>query len=273
MEAAPSDLPFLVANALLRAEGMRRLSFREQSKTSWRLSRFFRGTKVDYRRMRGLLLFGMRPLSEEEASFATGWKEYRALLETGGAPVGHRGDEPFQSYLSRAIASCAADDPLVFFGLLNGTMLKDGFWPVRLTNAGEVSARGVFSGDAAELLKLMLLTPLQEERYVAGLRPLSAEDVLRWIREEVLANPWVVKAFLMGSFHFRDELPDSDIDLGVSFAEGLTEEEKRGEVGRLRSQCLRSLSRTADVKEVLLRSDGTPIGVTAEAAEEVVCND
>lgn len=269
MERALNKKVATFGDALRRAEGMQCLSYREQAKTYWRLSRFFLGADIPYRRMRKLLLFRELPVGNDEVSFVKGWEAYRALLEERHDRIFAELCSPIGAFLAKAIALCDPSDPLRFFGSLGGILLSAGLWPARFNNSGEASARMVLSGDASELERVLFLTPLQEETYVKGLRPLSRKDVIGWIRVEILPMQAVGRAFLMGSFFFDDALIDSDLDLGIAFAEGLSEDDKWNCIAQIREKCLQSLGRKADIKEILALPSGALFGANPDSAEEV----
>ena len=254
---------------LKRAEGMQRLSARSQGKTYWRASRFLGLSDLPYPRMRELLFLGANATNPDEASFKEGWSEYFGRIQAGQG-IGASEETPVRDFLLAALEAAKPANGIAFLARLNGLLLASGLWPIYLRNADEEAFSEATEGDVGALSSLLLKTPLQEQGYIDALRPLSNGEIENWIREDVLPMDRVSKVFLMGSFHLGNPLPDSDVDLGVLFASGLTESEKRETLSSICSSCLAALARKADACELFALPDGRPLFPQGHEGREVL---
>lgn len=99
MERALNKEAATLGDALRRAEGMQCLSYREQAKTYWRLSRFFLGADIPYRRMRKLLLFRELPVGNDEVSFSYDALGLPSVQDYSGFGLASRSSLRYKGYV------------------------------------------------------------------------------------------------------------------------------------------------------------------------------
>ena len=232
-----------------RAQGHERISIRTQRKVYWRLFGWYAGfSPLPYQRFKDLCLRSYPAESEQERAFLAGIEEYIASL-------GQVKDDPFvcmdygvsvEEALSFALSYVSGSSLAKICGL--NILLSGSLWPIRLHNGDKAVVDLALSGDVSKLADKFIHTPLLEESYIANLRDISREDIVRFLNDTCPTLPFSL-VVVSGSFSDGTSLIDSDIDLKIVFEKGLTTEDKLEAIEALKRSCLEALGRYLDVEE------------------------
>ena len=213
---------------------------------------------MPYQEAISLLLLERDPGSDDEVAFASSWRDFTKAMER----VERHEEESslsLKEHCGRLLSFASGLDPLDFFAVLDGALYADGLWPIKLRNSEQQLAEKILNGGADSLVYALLQTPLYDSAYVASLRTLSKEEVCEFLRTYVLSMDEVDAVFLKGSFASGNYRLDSDIDIGLVFSEGHSEEEKIAAVNIIRGASLETLNRMMDIKEYLRDENGSLI--------------
>ena len=221
----------------------RLFSIREQNKTFLNL---FRNTVgwIDYDRFKQIIYFNSEPLNEIEIRFADMQKNYFDVIHNGTVVVYDGSEKALSVFEKMCDEANRFPTAIERVAHINRCLLAN-----RLILLRFPLVQANTSLTPPFLLNYLITSPKTTLAMDTLLKASQNVNVFSFVKE-LLANYPISKAFLFGSFAKGTAITESDVDLGLCFQKGFSEDEKQAIIRNIKTRIETSIGRRGDIVEI-----------------------